>query len=69
MDIIAKSIQVPLDVKVGDWFCFGGMGAYTYGCRSNFNGMNSTERVIRWPTTIGENTSEEVESYPSFAKI
>jgi diaminopimelate decarboxylase len=52
MDIIAKSISVPLDAKVGDWFCFGGMGAYTYGCRSNFNGMTSTERVISWPTIV-----------------
>jgi hypothetical protein len=33
------------------------MGAYTYGCRSNFNGMRSTERVIRWPSKF-----EEVES-------
>jgi hypothetical protein len=28
------------------------MGAYTYGCRSNFNGMKSTERVIRWSTKV-----------------
>ena len=51
MDIIAKSIGVPECLKVGDWLCVGGMGAYTYGCRSNFNGMKSTERVIRWPAT------------------
>lgn len=48
MDIIAKSIGVPSNLKVGDWLCISGMGAYTYGCRSNFNGMKSTERVIRW---------------------
>jgi diaminopimelate decarboxylase len=31
MDVIAKSIGVPGDLKVGDWLCLGGMGAYTYG--------------------------------------
>ena len=67
MDIIAKSIQVPVDAQVGDWFCFGGMGAYTYGCRSNFNGMNSTERVIRWPTVIGEAERENERKVPSMA--
>jgi len=49
MDIIAKSMAVPSGLKVSDWLCISGMGAYTYGCRSNFNGMKSTERVIRWP--------------------
>jgi len=48
MDIIAKNIDVPSSLKVSDWLCISGMGAYTYGCRSNFNGMKSTERVIRW---------------------
>lgn len=42
MDIITKSINVPIDMQVGDWLCFNGMGAYTHGCRSNFNGMTST---------------------------
>lgn len=49
MDVIANSIKVPSSLKVSDWLCISGMGAYTYGCRSNFNGMKSTERVIRWP--------------------
>ena len=49
MDVIASSIGVPSSLKVSDWLCVSGMGAYTYGCRSNFNGMKSTERVIRWP--------------------
>jgi hypothetical protein len=30
------------------------MGAYTYGCRSNLNGMRSTERVIRWSSSFEE---------------
>ena len=42
MDVIANSIGVPASLKVSDWLCISGMGAYTYGCRSNFNGMKST---------------------------
>jgi diaminopimelate decarboxylase len=52
MDIIAKNINVPAKLNVSDWLCVAGMGAYTYGCRSNFNGMKSTERVIRWSTKL-----------------
>lgn len=35
-------------MKVSDWICLSGMGAYTYGPRSTFNGMNSTEKIIYW---------------------
>ena len=52
LDIIAKSLPVPRDVQVGDWMCIGGMGAYTYGCRSNFNGMKTTEKIFVWPTNL-----------------
>lgn len=54
MDIITKSINVPIDAQVGDWFCFGAMGAYTHGCKSNFNGMSTTEKFVRWPTVVPE---------------
>lgn len=56
MDIITKSINVPIEAQVGDWLCFNGMGAYTHGCKSNFNGMSSTERIIRWPTVVEQET-------------
>jgi diaminopimelate decarboxylase len=52
MDIITKSINVPNDLKVSDWLCLSGMGAYTYGCKSTFNGMKATDKVIKWPTNI-----------------
>jgi diaminopimelate decarboxylase len=58
MDIITKSIAVPNSLKVGDWLCLSGMGAYTYGCRSNFNGMKSTERIIRFPHGLEEEVRE-----------
>lgn len=45
MDVISKNIGVPIDAQVGDWLCFAGMGAYTHGSKSNFNGMATTESV------------------------
>jgi ornithine decarboxylase len=42
MDVITQNLHVPSEMKVGDWLIFGGMGAYTYGARSDFNGMKST---------------------------
>jgi len=59
VDIITKNINVPKDLKVSDWLCVSGMGAYTYGCRSNFNGMKSTERVINWPIIVGEKQAQK----------
>lgn len=54
MDIIAKNLPIPVDMKVGDWLCFSGMGAYTHGCRSNFNGMTTTDQIIRCPIELAE---------------
>lgn len=53
MDVIAKSTGLPSELKVGDWLCFGGMGSYTYGPKSAFNGMESTTRVFEWDSPIG----------------
>lgn len=58
MDIITKNISIPVDAQVGDWFCFSAMGAYTHGCKSNFNGMSTTEKLIKWPTIVSENVPE-----------
>lgn len=51
-DIIANNMSVPKNLQVGDYLCLSGMGAYTYGVKSLFNGMKSTDRVIRWPISI-----------------
>jgi len=56
LDIIAKSMSVPKEMKVGDWLCFSGMGSYTYGPRSTFNGMYSTETIEYWSGDV--NTKE-----------
>lgn len=66
MDVITKNISVPLDVQVSDWLCLSGMGAYTYGCKSTFNGMRATDKVIEWPTiVVGEKEAREKALMPT----
>jgi diaminopimelate decarboxylase len=45
-DIISSKAYLTNEIEVGDWMIFGGMGAYTVGPKSNFNGMKSTAKVI-----------------------
>lgn len=52
MDVITKSINVPKNLKVTDWLCFSGMGAYTFGSKSTFNGMRATDKVLKWEATV-----------------
>ena len=47
-DIIAKNAFVPVDMNIGDWLFIGGMGAYVYELRSEFNGMKSMQKIIPW---------------------
>lgn len=47
IDVIARNISTPL-MQVGDWICVSGMGAYTVGSKSNFNGMRCTETIFTW---------------------
>lgn len=58
-DVIANNFAMPSTLKVGDWLCFGGMGSYTYGPKSSFNGMESTTRVFEWDSPIGVQASEK----------
>jgi len=48
------------EMNVGDWIVVGGMGAYTYGVKSLFNGMSATQRVV---TLKNE---DRMESYMKF---
>jgi len=59
LDVIAKNISMP-EMNVGDWIVVGGMGAYTYGVKSLFNGMSATQRVV---TLKNE---DRMESYMKF---
>lgn len=54
IDVITKNIYAPTDMEIGDWFCVGGMGAYTYGSRTEFNGMKSIEKVIKWTARVDQ---------------
>jgi ornithine decarboxylase len=44
LDVIGRKIFLPKSLDVDDWLCFGGMGAYTYAVRTNFNGMVGVDR-------------------------
>lgn len=33
-------------MNIGDWIVFGGMGSYSIGPSSEFNGMSSLSKVI-----------------------
>lgn len=44
LDIITEDYMTP-DLQVGDWLVFGGMGSYSIGPKSRFNGMVASERV------------------------
>jgi diaminopimelate decarboxylase len=58
LDIITKNLEVPKELKVSDWMCLSGMGAYTFGPKSSFNGMNCTETVKYWSAKLeGEGAS------------
>jgi ornithine decarboxylase len=48
LDVIANNINTPVDLKIGDWLCFSGMGAYTYGSQTQFNGMRCVEKTLIW---------------------
>lgn len=52
-DIVCKNLSVP-EMNVGDWLIIGGMGAYTYGPKSSFNGMNALKKIIAWKGEILE---------------
>jgi len=36
------------NLEVGDWIILGGMGAYSVGPMSEFNGMESISKIVVW---------------------
>jgi len=36
------------NLEVNDWIVLGGMGAYSVGPSSEFNGMESLSKIIVW---------------------
>ncbi len=39
LDVLPDSVELPEDLREGDWIEFGGMGAYGLACRTAFNGF------------------------------
>jgi len=35
-------------MEVGDWIVLGGMGSYSIGPSSEFNGMQSMSKIVVW---------------------
>ncbi|KAE8352568.1 pyridoxal-dependent decarboxylase [Aspergillus coremiiformis] len=46
LDCIAKDVTMECEVKVGDWFKFENMGAYTVATSTQFNGFSNGYDVI-----------------------
>jgi ornithine decarboxylase len=39
LDVLPDCVELPEDLREGDWIEFGGMGAYGLACRTAFNGF------------------------------
>ncbi len=52
-DIVCKNLEIP-EMDVGDWIVVGGMGSYTYGPKSSFNGMQALKKIVAWKGEIEE---------------
>jgi len=44
-DVIANTLNTP-EMEVGDWIVIGGMGSYTVGPSSKFNGMSVQKKIV-----------------------
>lgn len=60
-DIIATDFYTP-EMMIGDWLVFGGLGAYTVGPKSMFNGMEATTRIVEWSGQMINKESAAVET-------
>ena len=47
MDVISHNLCLP-EMDIDDWIVLGGMGAYTFGPKSQFNGMQALENIHVW---------------------
>jgi ornithine decarboxylase len=39
LDVLPDPVELPEDIREGDWIEFGGVGAYGVSCRTAFNGF------------------------------
>ena len=47
-DIISTDVKVPCKLQIGDWLVFGGLGAYSSGMITKFNGMQAITKIYTW---------------------
>lgn len=52
-------------MEIGDWMVFGGMGSYTYGPKSKFNGMETTEKIEVWRGEMIKDSAVREEFVPA----
>jgi diaminopimelate decarboxylase len=50
-DIISKDCYLPVNMEIGDWICVDGMGAYSSGVSTNFNGMKN-DKCEHWSADL-----------------
>lgn len=46
LDVLSDPVELPDDVREGDWIEFGGIGAYGAACRTAFNGFYPNSFVV-----------------------
>jgi diaminopimelate decarboxylase len=56
-DVIVDKMTMPENLEVGDWISLGGMGSYTIGPKSKFNGMVSTRKIYSMHSEMVESIS------------
>lgn len=44
---MANAVKAP-EMQVGDWIVVGGMGSYSIGPSSEFNGMTCLSKIVEW---------------------
>jgi ornithine decarboxylase len=49
LDMMEGPFALPGDVKTGDWIEVGNLGAYSAGCRTNFNGFGKATLLVLRP--------------------
>lgn len=62
-DIICKNLSIP-SMNVGDWIIVGGMGSYTYGPKSSFNGMQALKKIVAWKGEVEEMQEDKSRESP-----
>lgn len=47
-DVISRNVKLSSKLQIGDWLVFGGLGAYSSGMMTKFNGMEAGTKIYTW---------------------